>query len=146
MLAPFLDRLSDEELDAIPYGVIQLDTTCHVMACNQAETDNGGLTGRPIGRHFFHEVYPSANVPEFHDRVTRGVADGHLDDTFSFTFCCDLMPRRVLVRAYYAGRTDTVWLFTSKPDGSPFDRAPATPSYIRPTPSHGIDLRTFRVA
>lgn len=146
MLAPFLDRLTDEELDAIPYGVIQLDATCHVLTWNQAEADNAGFTGRPIGRHFFHEVYPSANVPEFHDLVMQGMAQGALDTTFTFTFSCDVMPRRVLVRAYYAGRTETMWLFTSKPDGSPFDRIPESNEPLRPSPSHGFDLRAFRVA
>ncbi|MBL0890527.1 MAG: hypothetical protein IBJ19_07925 [Gemmatimonadaceae bacterium] len=146
MLAPFLDRLTDEELDAIPYGVVRLDKSGQVLSCNRAEADNAGLTGRPLGRHFFTEVYPSANVPEFHDRVMDGVQHGRLDATFSFTFSCDLMPRRVLVRAYYAGRTDSVWLFFAKPDGSPFDLSPAPTPSIRPTPSHGIDLRTSRVA
>jgi hypothetical protein len=75
-----------------------------------------------------------------------GIQHGRLDVTFGFTFTCDVMPRRVQVRAYYAGRTNCVWLFFAKPDGSPFDLGPAQTSSIRPTPSHGIDLRSARVA
>ena len=119
MLAPFLHRLSEEELDAIPYGVIQLDVNGRVLSYNRAEADNAGQSRRPIGEHFFHDVAPSANVPEFHGRFEHGMVSGHLDDTFLFTYHCGTMPRRVQVRLYLSPQTRSVWLFVAKPDGSP---------------------------
>ncbi|HCT57843.1 MAG TPA: hypothetical protein DGD08_11635 [Gemmatimonas aurantiaca] len=121
MLAPFLNRLSDEELDSIPYGVIQLDPEGFVVSYNRAEAENAGYCPRPIGRHFFREVAPSANAPEFHGRFLRGVAEGRLDETFNFTYHCDLMPRRVQLRLYLSPQTQSVWLFVAKPDGTPLD-------------------------
>ena len=59
ILAPFLDRLTGAELDALPYGV------------------------------------------------------------FRFTFTHSDLPRTVQIRMYYAARTDTIWIFTALPDGSP---------------------------
>jgi photoactive yellow protein len=148
MLAPFLDRLTDEELDAIPYGIVQLDSNGIVKSYNRAEAENVGVVPRPIGAHFFHDVAPSANVPEFHGRFLDGVAERRLDETFTFTFSCSLMPRRVRVRLYYSVRTSSTWVFVAKPDGSPFDLSPTTAdvSRLRPTPSSGIDIRSPRVA
>ena len=120
MLAPFLDRLTVEELDSIPYGVVQLDLHGRVLSYNQAEADNVGVIPRPLGLHFFYEVAPSANVPEFYGKFLEGVAEKRLDDTFSFTFSCASMPRRVMIRQYFSARTGSVWLFVSQPDGSPF--------------------------
>lgn len=125
MLAPFLDRLTTEELDELPYGVVQLSLDGTVLSYNRAESENVGVVPRPIGCHFFRDVAPSANVPEFYGRFLDGVAEGVLDETFGFTFSCALMPRRVKIRAYYSVRTKSVWLFVAKPDGNPFDRITA---------------------
>lgn len=120
MLVPFLDRLTVEELNAIPYGVVQLDLDGRVLSYNRAEAENVALIPRPLGQHYFLEVAPSANVPEFYGRFLAGVAEQRLDDTFTFTFSCALMPRRVMVRQYFSMRTASVWLFVGQPDGSPF--------------------------
>lgn len=147
MLAPFLDRLTDEELDAIPYGVIQLDTDGAVLSYNRAEAENVGGIPRPIGRHFFRDVCPSANVPELWDRFQQAISDRSLDETFQYTFSCGPTPRHVQLRIYYSVRTRSVWLFVAKPDGTPLDRVNAeSMARIVPTPSHGVNLRAPRVA
>lgn len=146
LLAPFLDNLTEEELDAIPYGIIQLDAGGFVRSYNRAEAANVGGIPRPIGRHFFREVCPSSNGPELVDRFRRAISDRRLDETFAYTFSCGPLPRRVLVRMYYSVRTGSVWLFVAKPDGSPLDRVVLREPMIRPTPSHGIDLCSPRVA
>ena len=148
MLAPVLDRLTAEDLDALPYGIVQLDRDGRVLSYNRAEAENVGVMPRPIGQHFFRQVAPSANVPEFHGRFLDGLDAGRLDDTFFFTFSCALRPRRVLIRQYYSPRTDSVWLFVAQPDGAPFDTGAAAHGYsaLRPTPDFGFDLRRERVA
>ena len=120
MLAPFLDRLTADELDSIPYGVVQLDLHGRVLSYNRAEADNVGVMPRPLGLHFFCDVAPSANVPEFYGKFLEGVAEKRLDHTFSFTYSCASMPRRVMIRQYFSARTGSVWLFVGQPDGSPF--------------------------
>jgi photoactive yellow protein len=147
LLTPFLDRLSDEELDVIPYGVVQLNASGLVLSYNKAEADNTGSISRPIGRNFFLEVYSSANVPELWNRFRQAVIDRRVDDTFQYTFSCGPVPRRVQLRMYYSVRTKSVWLFVAKPDGTPLDRvAPTDDDWIVPPPRHGVDLRTPRVA
>lgn len=146
MLAPFLDRLSAEELDALPYGVIQLDAWGRVLSYNRTESENIGGSHRPLGRNFFVDVMPSANGPEIRGRFDRAFEEQRLDETFQYTFSCAEMPRRVMVRMYYSVRTRSLWLFVAKPDGSPLDRIGTLEQVIRPTPEHGVNLRTPRVA
>jgi photoactive yellow protein len=124
ILAPFLDRLTVEELDAIPYGIIQLDPTGAVLSYNRTEREQAGRIPRPLGQDFFQDVCPGARIPAFFGRFQDGVRDEKLDETFSFTFTCPPSPRRVLVRMYYSVRSKSVWVFVAKPDGSPLT-APA---------------------
>jgi photoactive yellow protein len=124
MVAPFLDRLTDEELDALPYGIVQLDAMGTVRSYNAAEADNVGSATRPIGQNYFLDVYPSANAPEFYGRFLEAVDERKLDDTFLFTFSCMHPPRRVQVRMYYCVRTASTWVFTAQPDGTPLARLP----------------------
>jgi photoactive yellow protein len=121
LLAPCLGQQSDEELDAAPFGVVQLDREGVVLSYNRAEADDAGYADRPIGRHFFRDVYPSADVPEFHGVFLNGVAARTLDTSFPFTFTCAYLPRRVSVRLYFCVRTMSVWVFVARPDGSPLD-------------------------
>jgi photoactive yellow protein len=120
MLAPFLDRLSDEELDAVPYGVVQLDAEGRVLSYNRAEAESTDcVSPRPIGRDYFTDVAPSAFVAEIFGRYVEAFSSHALDEMFRFTFSDGLMPRTVMVRMYYSARTGTIWLFTANPDGSP---------------------------
>ena len=147
MLAPFLDCLTADELDALPYGVIQLNDDGIVLSYNRAEAENVGGIPRPIGRHFFRDVCPSANASELWTRFRQAVADRQFDDTFHYTFSCGPAPRRTQVRMYYSVRTGSVWLFVAKPDGTPLDRVVVSEvKRIVPTLSDGVDLRTPRVA
>lgn len=124
ILAPFLDRLTVEELDAIPYGVIQLDPTGAVLSYNRIEREQAGGVPLPLGQNFFADVCPGARGPEFFGRFEEGVRAEKLDATFAFTFTGATSPRRVLLRMYYSVRSKSVWVFVAKPDGSPL-MAPA---------------------
>lgn len=124
MLSPFLDRLTDEELDALPYGIVQLDADGRVVSYNRAEADDTGFTlQRPIGRDYFSDVAPSAFVVEIFGRYVEAFTSRHLDETFRFTFIHHMMPRTVQIRMFYSARTRTIWLFIANPDGSPLAHA-----------------------
>ncbi len=132
MLAPFLDRLTDDELDAVPYGVIQLNAEGRILSYNRAEADDTGWgLQRPIHRDYFSEVAPSAFVAEIFGRYVEAFSSHHLDDVFRFTFSHGLLPRTVLIRMYYSVRTGTLWLFTANPDGSPIGEREAPVCDIR---------------
>ncbi len=128
MLAPFLDRLSVEELDAVPYGVIQLDAEGRVRAINRVEADDLGWPHeRPVGRNFFTEVAPSAFVAEVFGRYVEAYSSQQLDESFRFTFGDSMLPRTVMMRMYFSPRSKSVWIFTANPDGSPLVRGSGGP-------------------
>ena len=58
-----ITRMSEEQLDALPFGAIRLDMTGKILTYNMTESK---LTGRDpkrvIGRNFFTDVAPCTNV------------------------------------------------------------------------------------
>jgi photoactive yellow protein len=60
------DALSVAELDALPYGMIQLDTRGTILRYSSAETRLSGLEADEcVGRNFFDEIAPCTHVHEF---------------------------------------------------------------------------------
>ena len=100
------------ELDALPHGAIQLDTTGKVLAFNQYESQLANKKKEDvIGRNFFTEVAPCTNVQEFHGRFVRGVKEKKLHEKFRYHFAFKQNPRDVVVTLFYSDITNTVWVF-----------------------------------
>lgn len=135
MLAPFLDQLSDEELDVVPYGIIQLNAEGIVLSINRIEAEGLGWPHeRPVGRDYFSELAPSAFVAEVFGRYVDAFSAHHLDETFRFTFSHGTLPRTVMMRMYYSVRTGTMWIFTANPDGSPLASGDGQACDVRDAP------------
>lgn len=81
---------AEERLDALPFGVIELDAAGVVLAYNRAEEELAGRSrDEVLGRNFFTEIAPCTNVQEFagryHEMVTRGGAsEASLEFIFRF--------------------------------------------------------------
>ena len=105
------NRLSPTELDALPYGVIEVDGEGRVIFRNAAGSRFfGGALETVVGRDFFRDVVPSTRLPEFHGRFLEGVRRGSLDERFRFVFSCDSLPLRVEVRMRSADESDRYWI------------------------------------
>ena len=71
-----VSRLSPEELDRLPYGLITLDAQGRVIHYNDTESRLVGLPKeRVIGRSFFTEVAPCTRVREFEGRFLELARD-----------------------------------------------------------------------
>lgn len=107
-----IEQLPEKELDALPFGAIQLDENGTILSFNQHEA---GLTGRDpqrvVGRNFFREVAPCTNVQEFQGRFAEGVSRGQLHETFPYRFDFQMAPRDVTVTLFYSKITRTAWVF-----------------------------------
>ena len=107
-----IDRMSAEELDALPFGAIRLDRTGKILSYNMTESK---LTGRDpkrvIGRNFFSDVAPCTNVQAFAGRFREGVAKGDMHVIFPYRFDFEMAPRDVSVTLFYSKQTDTAWVF-----------------------------------
>lgn len=113
-----VDTMSPEELDRLPYGMIQLDRTGRILNYNAVESKLASLPREDaIGKQFFTEIAPCTKVQEFYGRFKEGVIREALDTSFRFHFAFKQSPRDVTVRLLYSKRTRTVWVLVSDHEG-----------------------------
>jgi photoactive yellow protein len=106
-----LTDISEAELDAQPFGLIQLDRQGRVLAYNLYEEDLARKRRQDvIGKSFFFEVAPCTRVRAFYGRFLDGVARGALRTTFGFHFTLPHGDRRVTISLIYRARDETVWV------------------------------------
>ena len=109
-----VDELSDEELNGLPVGMIQLDAQGRILKFNKAEAELARLKQeRQIGRHFFDEVAPCTKVREFYGRFQEGLKQRSLYETFGFVFKFDHGWRNVAITLFYSEKTSSVWVLAS---------------------------------
>ena len=110
-----LSRMSAEEIDALPFGAIQLDSSGVVLSYNAAESR---MTGRKpmdvVGRHFFNEIAPCCNTPIFRGSFDDGVKVQRLDTIFTYTLDYRMHPTKVKVHMRKAMATDAYWVFVKR--------------------------------
>ena len=113
-----IDRMSETELDALPFGAIRLDKEGKILSYNATESK---LTGRDpkrvIGRNFFSDVAPCTNVQGFAGRFREGVAKGDMHVIFPYRFDFEMAPRDVTVTLFYSRQTETAWVFVREGQG-----------------------------
>jgi photoactive yellow protein len=82
-----VSKLSDDDLDKLPYGLICLDAQGRVVRYNDTEARLAGLPKeRVIGRSFFSEVAPCTRVREFEGEFHDLVRDPSRVRVRSFDF------------------------------------------------------------
>ena len=82
-----VSRLSPEELDTLPYGLICLDAHGRVVHYNDTEARMARLPrGKVVGRNFFTEVAPCTRVREFEGQFQDLVRDPSRIRVRSFDF------------------------------------------------------------
>lgn len=84
-----VSKLSPEELDRLPYGLITLDSEGRVIFYNDTESRLVGLPReRVVGRNFFREVAPCTRVRDFEGKFYDLVRDPSRVrvQTFDFVF------------------------------------------------------------
>ncbi|MGZ8492406.1 MAG: PAS domain-containing protein, partial [Gemmatirosa sp.] len=104
------DALSAAELDALPYGMIQLDSRGTILRYSGAESRLSGMTADEcVGRNFFEQIAPCTHVHEFYGRFQEGVRAQQLDAVFSFRFAF-VPPKDVRIHMFYSTVTRSVWV------------------------------------
>lgn len=95
-----LPRMTSEELDRLPYGVITVDGRGRVLHYNEAESRMVGLPAHQVvGRCFFTEIAPCTQVQAFRGRFERFVEGGQgLNvESFDFVFPFPAAPQEVTI-------------------------------------------------
>ena len=111
------DVLSEDELDTLPVGMIQLDRSGVVLKFNQTESSLARVDkGDAIGKSFFDEVAPCTKVQEFHGRFLEGVESRSLHTVFNYEFKFrDGRRKDVVISMFYSQSTETVWVLVQRP-------------------------------
>lgn len=110
-----LGSISEIDLDALPFGAIQLDTEGVVIAYNRFESEFAQRAPESvIGRNFFTEIAPCSRVQRFQGAFLSGVERRSLNEVFDFVFRFPSGDREVRIRMIYSGEPKpAVWIFTT---------------------------------
>ena len=111
------DVLTEDELDSLPMGMIQLDRAGTVLKFNQTESNLARVDkSEALGKSFFDEVAPCTKVQEFYGKFVEGVENRNLHTVFPYTFRFrDGRQKNVVISMFYSGSTDTVWVLVQRP-------------------------------
>ena len=113
-------QLSDEALDALPFGVVGLDEAGRVIRYNRFESELAQVPrAAATGADFFAELAPCTGNALVRGRFEAGVARGALDTCFPFTFSYRMTPTPVRLHLYRCPRSGTYWLFVEPEPGFP---------------------------
>jgi len=109
------DEMREEELDNLPFGAIQLDTSGNVLKYSDFESRLAGLKKEnAIGKNFFTEVAPCTNVKEFYGRFKDGVEQRALHEKFRYHFAFKRNPMDVTVTLFYSDISRSIWVFVRR--------------------------------
>ena len=110
-----IDTFTNAQLDALPFGAIQLDRDGTILQFNEYEANlSNRRAPETVGRNFFRDVAPCTNVREFYGVFQDGVARGSLHESFDYRFEFKPAPRNVRVTLFYSDPTATVWVFVQE--------------------------------
>jgi methyl-accepting chemotaxis protein len=114
-----MNSMSQEQLDNMSFGVVELDKDGNIVKYNSAE---GDITGRDpkevVGKSFFNEVAPCTKSPVFYGKFNDGVNKDDLNVMFDYTFDYNMAPTKVKIQMKNAeeeaDKDKTYWIFVKR--------------------------------
>lgn len=107
-LAEQLERLSEADIDALPFGVIRLDRSFKVLIFSKTEARLSGFGRQPVGEYFFDFAHKLGSE-NFRGRIEQAMADGHVDLDIGWVGDFDNARRDLRIRVQSAS-DGGVWL------------------------------------
>ncbi len=110
-----LPKLKARELDALPFGCVQVDDSGEVVQYNLWEAEFAGVEkAKAIGVNFFRELAPCTNNRLIYGKFKDGVSIGELDATVSYAFTYKMRPTLVDVHLFREPLTRTNWVLVQR--------------------------------
>jgi photoactive yellow protein len=89
-------ELDYDKLDSLPFGTILVDSDGTILFYNREEEEKAGMSRADvIGKNFFTEVAPCAQVRDFYDQFKEAVKALGVIASFKFHFPLPRRPRDV---------------------------------------------------
>jgi photoactive yellow protein len=109
-----LSLLTAEQLDALPFGVIELAADGTILTYNAGEAElSGRKPEKVIGKNFFTDVAPCTAVRDFHGRFLDLIEHRAVNHEFDFVFTFD-PPVNVHITMLYEQEEKTVWVIVER--------------------------------
>jgi len=109
-----LAKMTPEQLDELPYGVIEISSDGTILSYNAGESElSGRKSEKVIGRNFFTEVAPCTNVREFYGRFLDLIEHRAVNHEFEFIFAF-AVPIQVHITMLYEQHENTVWVMVNR--------------------------------
>jgi photoactive yellow protein len=115
-LAAEIERLSLNEVDDLPFGVILLDREDTVLFYSKTEARLSGYGKIPIGRNWYELSICMAN-DEFQGRIARAREKGPVDLEFGWTGDYNDPKRDLRFRIQSASSAEDIWIFIERDNG-----------------------------
>ncbi len=120
-LAAAIERLSQYDLDQLPFGVILVDGAGRVLFYSETERRETGLDNAPLGRNLF-EMSHCFGSDEFRGRIKQAEQAGAVDIEMGWP--CDYAePQRELRIRVQSARRGGLWLFIERDNDASRDAA-----------------------
>jgi photoactive yellow protein len=106
-----LSCMSDSELDALPFGVIEMNHQFKVLRYNSIESRHSRLPpDRVIGQNLFRDVAPWAN----NQRIARRYRLDSVDETMQYTVSLNMQQEAVTLRMLKPGYSERMYLLVNR--------------------------------
>lgn len=113
-IAQAVERLSEADRHALPYGAIHVDPNGVIVFYSDAERRLSGYSGsNPLGRGYFTEVAPCLATPAFQGRIEQARAVGRIDIEFGYVGDFDDLDKELRFRIQSAS-DGGLWIFTQR--------------------------------
>lgn len=111
-LASEIERLTPEQIDQLPFGVIGLDPagTVRIYSKTEAQRSGRGTQAATKGKVFFTDVAPCMDNGYFKGLIDKARASGKLDVQFAFIGDHTDRAREIAVRVQ-AAKDGGTWIF-----------------------------------
>lgn len=115
-LAALLDASSQEQLDALDFGVIGFDADTNVQRYNATESQAAGLSPqRVLGEPLFTNVAPCLNNFMVAQRFEDAAIDAsELDDTIDYVLTLRMRPIKVKLRLLASAASGTRYVLVQR--------------------------------
>jgi photoactive yellow protein len=108
-------KMSQSQLDALGFGVIQVDDSGTVKSYNKYESELGNTPiAEAIGKNFFTQVAPCTNNRLIFGKFKDGVAANNMDLEVSFVFTYKIKPVSVNIQMFRDTLAKTNWILVKR--------------------------------
>lgn len=114
-LADLADRMSQAELDGLPFGALKLDAEGRIVGYNAVEQRIAGIDfADATGQNFFTDIAPCMDNAYFRGRFEDGLKNGRLALDFEFDSDVDPRAENIRVRMLNASTPGAYWVFIKR--------------------------------